>query len=226
VPPSNQLTLYLATNKSLSEARPGPGTAPDSYENDPANPTPYLANPRTMQRPTEYMIDDQRWAERRADVVTYTGSTLAAPVTVSGPIDVDLWASTTGTDADFVVKVIDVWPSDSAETSPRGVRMAGYEMLVRGDIMRGKFRASYVHPEPFVPGAPTRIHFRLNDLLYTFKAGHRIMVQIQSDWFPLVDRNPNQFEDINHAKDEDFHPATISILHDAQHASSISIPLG
>jgi predicted acyl esterase len=143
-------------------------------------------------------------------------------MTVAGPIDVDFFVSTTGTDADFVVKVIDIWPANATEKDRKGNSMAGYEQELRADIFRGKFRNSYSNPKPFVPGKPTKLHFKLNDVLHTFLPGHRIEVQVQSDWFPLVDRNPNQFEDIYKAKDSDFQKATITLYRSKKMPSHIS----
>src|SRR5262249_390964 len=118
--------------------------------------------------------------------------------------------STTGTDSDWIVKLIDVYPEDFPDPSSNaaGIRMGGYQQLVRGDVMRGKFRNSFEKPEAFSPGQPTRVQFRLQDSYHTFRTGHRIMVQIQSSWFPLVDRNPQTLVDINNAKETDFHKAT------------------
>jgi uncharacterized protein len=195
----------------------------DSYENDSNHPTPYLADPKLPNRPAEYMVADQRFAEKLSDVLTYSGTPVKSAVTYAGPIDVDLWVTTTGTDADFIVKVIDVWPSDSTAKSPNGTSMAGYEQFVRGDVMRGKFRNSLSHPEPFVPGKPTAVRFKLNDIYHTLLPGHRLMVQIQSSWFPLVDRNPNKFVNINRARSEDFQKATISILRSKKHPSSLTL---
>jgi putative CocE/NonD family hydrolase len=223
-PPTNlsSSTFFLGSQGALHEAKPGVGEPSDSYVEDPANPTPYLADPATEERTREYMVDDQRWAEKRPDVATYKSAPLDSPLQVAGTIDVSLWASTSGTDSDFVVKVIDVWPSDSKVKSPNGIAMAGYEQELRADIMRGKYRNSYENPQPFVPDQPTLIHFKLNDVCHEFLRGHRIMVQIQSAWFPLVDRNPNRFEDIYKAKDSDFTPATIHVFHDAGHPSAIT----
>jgi len=214
-------TVFLAGGKALTDVAPT-DSGSESYVYDPAHPTPYIADLKSDGRPAEYMLADQRWADKRADVSTYQGNIIDRDLTVAGPIDVDLWASTTGTDADFVVKVIDVWPNDSAAKGPSGTPMAGYEQLLRGDIMRGKFRNSFSKPEPFVPGEPTRVHFKLNDVFHTFKAGHRILIQIQSAWFPLVDRNPNKFVDIYHAVPSDFQPATITLYHDPAHPSSLT----
>ncbi len=215
------LSVYLDDERKLSWTK-SKKNGIDSYMNDPFDPTPYLAKPETPRRTREYMIDDQRWAEKRDDVAWYKGQVLDHDITVAGPVDVDLWVSTSGTDGDFVVKVIDGWPDDTPDKSPGGVAMAGYEQNLRSDVMRGKFRNSFERPEPFVPNQVTRLHFQMNDLLHTFKKGHRIVVQIQSDWFPLVDRNPNRFEDIYHARPEDYQKARITIYHDPSHGSAIT----
>jgi putative CocE/NonD family hydrolase len=212
---------FIGPDGTLNTSVPPTGGS-DSYTYDPAKPTPYLAKPETSRRTREYMIDDQRWADGRPDVLTYRSSAFKADHTVAGPVDVDLFASTTGTDADFVVKVIDVWPADSTETSPNGKSMAGYEQEVRADVFRGKYRDNYSRPKPFEPGKPTRIHFKLNDLLHTFKPGHRMQIQVQSAWFPLVDRNPNQFLDIYKARDSDFKPATITLYHSDKYPTHLS----
>jgi putative CocE/NonD family hydrolase len=212
--------LYLSEGKALSAAAPST-EGKDSYVSDPNQPTPYTADRTSKSRPAPYMVEDQRFAEKRSDVLTYRGPELTKELAVAGPIEADLWVSTTGTDADFIVKVIDVWPADSKVRSPHGKSMAGYQQLLRAEVMRGKYRNSLEKPEPFVPGQPTRVRFRLNDVLHTFKPGHRIMVQVQSSWFPLVDRNPNQFLDIYRAKDSDFQKATITIHRDAEHPSSV-----
>jgi putative CocE/NonD family hydrolase len=216
------LQVFFADSKRLLPTKPTIDVSNDTYENDPQSPTPYMADLKSKDRPTEYMIEDQRWAEARPDVLTYKGDVLTEPVTVAGPVDVDLWVSTTGTDADFVVKVIDLWPTDSPDKTVGGGSLAGYEELIRADVMRGKFRNSFEMPEPFVPGTPTRVHFKLNDVLHTFRPKHRMVVQVQSSWFPLVDRNPNRFEDIYTAKDADFQKAMITLYHEAEHPSSIT----
>ncbi len=215
-------TIYLTADRALAGERPK-NTTSLSYVNDPASPTPYLADYKTSRRRTRtYMIDDQRWAESRPDVLTYTGPVLDHDYTVAGPVDADFWVTTTGTDADLVVKIIDVWPADTMAKASNGDSMVGYEQEVRADVMRCRFRDSMEHPKPMIPGKPTRVHFKLNDLLHSFQKGHRIMVQIQSDWFPLVDRNPNSFVDIYKAKPEDFQKATITILSDRRNASSLT----
>lgn len=213
--------FYVDSNGRLNTGKPVKD-GKETYTYDPGAPTPYVADyQKSKGRPIEYMIGDQRFAEKRADVVTYETAPLDQDLTVAGPIDADIWIATTGTDADVVVKVIDVWPGDSKEMSRNHVSMAGYEQLLKGDIFRAKFRNSFESPEPIKPGEPTEVHFKLNDCLHTFLKGHRLMVQIQSAWFPLVDRNSNTFEDLYKAKDSDFHPATISILHDSKHPTSV-----
>jgi putative CocE/NonD family hydrolase len=163
------------------------------------------------------MVDDQRFAEARKDVLTYRSGVLRAPVTIAGPITADLYVSTSGTDADFVVKVIDVYPANAAG------KMAGYENLLRAEVMRAKFRDSYENPQPLTPGAVTHVAFEMTDLLHTFRPGHRIMVQVQSSWFPLVDRNPQTFVDIYRAVPEDFQKATIRIYHSPSYPSRVRI---
>ena len=131
----------------------------------------------------------------------------------------------TRTDADFIVKVIDVFPNDFSYSKKDDYPMGGYEMLVRGEVMRGKFRNSFEKPEAFVPNKVTRVKFDLPDIAHTFKKGHKVMVQIQSSWFPLVDRNPQKFLNIYTAKDSDYQKASIRIYHDAKYASGITLPV-
>jgi putative CocE/NonD family hydrolase len=166
----------------------------------------------------EYMVGDNRHAARRPDVLTYQTDVLENDLTLVGPIEVRLRVATTGTDADFIVKLIDVHPDDAPdpEPNPAGVRMGGYQQLVRGDVMRGRFRRSFEKPEPFVPNQPTEVSWTLPDVCHTFRTGHRLMVQVQSTWFPLVDRNPQTFvPNIFEAKPEDFRKATHRVFHDS-----------
>jgi putative CocE/NonD family hydrolase len=183
--------------------------AHDEYLSDPAKPVPFLEK-IAIGMSAEYMVADQRFAARRPDVLVYETEILENDVTIAGPIQADLYVSTTGTDSDWIVKLIDVYPEDHPDPSPNpaGVRMGGYQQLVRGDVMRGKFRTSFEKSEPFTPGQSTRVRFTLQDCYHTFRPGHRLMVQIQSSWFPLVDRNPQSFVDINNAKESDFRKAT------------------
>ncbi|MBA4141136.1 MAG: X-Pro dipeptidyl-peptidase, partial [Segetibacter sp.] len=146
-------------------------------------------------------------------------------LTLAGPIIADLMVSVTGTDADFVVKVIDVFPDKFNYSDTDKYMMGGYQMLVRGEVMRGKFRNSFEKPEPFVPGKITEVKYTLPDVAHTFKKGHKLMIQIQSSWFPVVDRNPQKFMDIYHAKDEDFQKATIRVFHNSGAVSKIILPV-
>jgi putative CocE/NonD family hydrolase len=203
--------LYVGAEGSLSFDPPtNEGNAYDEYVSDPAKPVPYTEAIATGMT-DEYMTDDQRFAARRPDVLVYQTKVLEDGITLAGPIVADLWVSTSGTDSDWVIKLIDVFPPetpDYEDTRP-GVHMGGYQMMVRSEVMRGRFRNSYEHPEPFIPNEPTRVTFELLDVLHTFKPGHRIMVQIQSTWFPLVDRNPQTFvKNIFLADEEDFIKAT------------------
>lgn len=177
----------------------------DEYVSDPEKPVPYTSEIDTgMIR--EYMVEDQRFASRRPDVLTYESDVLDRDITVSGPVLSHLSVSTSGTDADFVVKLIDVYPDSMPDQD--GARMGGYQQLVRGEAFRGKYRNSFSDPEPFVPGRIATVAFTMPDVFHTFKKGRRIMVQVQSSWFPLVDRNPQQFVDIYSAKASDFRRAT------------------
>lgn len=203
---------FLNSNRSLATSQPG-GAGGDSFISDPADPTPYLADYKTSKgRPLDFPLSDQRFAEKRSDVLTYTAAPFTDTFTVAGPIDVDFWITSTGTDADLVVKVIDVLTEGD---------LAGDEEMVRSDVFRCKFRDSFEKPTPIKPGEPTHVHFKLNDVLHAFQKGHRLMVQVQGSWFPLVDRNPNVFEDIYKASDSDFKKAIITVLHDPKHPSSI-----
>ena len=197
------------------------------YISDPAHPVPYTEDVH-MGRTAEYMIDDQRFASRRTDVLTYSTGVLQEDITLAGPLVANLFVSLSTTDADFVVKLIDVFPDTFRYAGPspsgevgRGYPMGGYQMLVRGEIMRGKFRNSFEKPEPFVPGKITEVKYTLPDVAHTFKKGHKLMIQVQSSWFPLADRNPQKFVDIYKADDSDFQKATIRIYDN----SSILLPV-
>jgi putative CocE/NonD family hydrolase len=203
--------VYPGTGGGLSFSPPG-GTprAFDEWISDPSKPVPFTQDIATgMTR--EYMTDDQRFAASRTDVMVYQSDVLAEDLTLVGPLLAELWVSTSGTDSDWIVKLIDVFPPDTPDREglPRVMRMGGYQMMVRSEVIRGRFRNSKELPEPFVPGEPTQVTLPLQDVLHTFQAGHRIMIQIQSSWFPLVDRNPQTFvENIFEARAEDFVPAT------------------
>jgi uncharacterized protein len=197
----------------------------DEYTSDPAHPVEYI-DQIEIRMTGDYMIQDQRVAARRPDVLVYEGPPLKEELTISGPIDARIFVSTTGTDSDWIVKLIDVYPDDyhGADTDPaNAAKLGGYQQLVRGDVMRGKFRNSLDKPEPFVPGEPTPVSFRLPDVEHTFRAGHKIMVQIQSTWFPLIDRNPQKFVDIYSAKESDFQKATQRVYRSSKTPSHLEV---
>jgi len=225
-PPKNavQKSLYFHQNGRLSFTAPKETASFDEYVSDPNKPVPY-ADGVHLSRTREYMIDDQRFASRRPDVMVYQTDTLTEDLTLSGPLVANLMVSTTGTDADYVVKLIDVYPDDypNNNPNPNNIEMGGYQMLVRGEVMRGKFRNSFERPEPFNPNEITKVKYTLPDIAHTFKKGHRIMIQVQNSWFPLVDRNPQKFVDIYHADDKDFQKAIHRIYHDSKNASSLQV---
>jgi len=217
--------LYLHAKGVLSFDPPAPGeSAFDEYISDPDKPVPFISEQASgMTR--EYMVEDQRFASTRTDVLTWQTEPLETDLTVAGPVSPELRVSTTGTDSDFVVKLIDVYPPDAPnpDPNPTGVVMAGYEQLIRGEVMRGKFRASYGKPEPFQPGEVTKVGFVMPDVNHTFRRGHRIMIQVQSTWFPLVDRNPQRFEDVYTAKPADFQKATERVYHTPDSPSAVAV---
>jgi putative CocE/NonD family hydrolase len=171
------------------------------------------------------MTADQRHAARRPDVLVYQTSVLTEDLSLAGPVEVDLWVSTTGTDADWVVKLVDQFPADypDPDPNPSGVRMGNYQMLIRGEPFRGKFRESFSKPVPFEPGKVTRVRFTMPDVCHTFRSGHRMMVQIQSSWFPLVDRNPQKFCDIYSADESDFTKQTHAVHRGPDTPSGIKV---
>ncbi|MCO6497290.1 MAG: CocE/NonD family hydrolase [Chitinophagaceae bacterium] len=231
-PPKNveEVNLYLEENGKLSlGVAPKSTSGYDQYVSDPKHPVPYAEGVH-FRRTREYMSDDQRFASRRPDVLTYETDILKEDITLAGPVFADLMTSISTTDADFVVKLIDVFPDDFRYPENwlgdgKNYPMGGYQMLVRAEIMRGKFRNSFEHPEPFVPGQVAEVKWELPDVAHTFKKGHRIMIQVQSSWFPLADMNPQKFVDIYKADDSDFQEATIRIHRNATNASKIILPV-
>jgi putative CocE/NonD family hydrolase len=211
------LTKQAPKNKSFKE-----------YSSDPSKPVPYTEDVHSG-RTREYMDDDQRFAARRPDVLVYETPVLENDLTVAGVFTANLDVQISSTDADFVVKLIDVFPENfqydssfySNNEKPNSYPMGGYQMLVRGEIMRGKYRRSFEKPSPFTPGKTETVRFDLPDLAHCFKAGHKLMIQIQSSWFPLMDRNPQQFLNIYKANDSDFKKATIKILN----SSYVELPV-
>ena len=223
-PPSNitMKPVYLQASQQLSFTTGNPSkNGFDSYISDPAKPVPYTGEIRPY-RTREYMDDDQRFAATRPDVLVYKTEVLDKDITLAGPLVADLMVSLSSTDADFVVKLIDVFPDNFKYSDHDNYLMNGYQMLVRGEVFRGKFRNSFEAPEAFIPNKPTEVKYTLPDVAHTFKKGHRIMIQVQSSWFPLVDRNPQVFTDIYHATDADFTKATIKIYHNQ---SKIFLPI-
>ncbi len=225
-PPKNTVpkTLYFDAGGRLSLDPPESVGADsfDEYTSDPAKPVPFIPN-IAIGMTDEHMLDDQRFASSRTDVLVYATEPLAEDVTIAGPISPRLFVSTTGTDADWVVKLIDVYSGDFPNPDPNhaGVQMGGYQQLVRGEVMRGKFRNSFESPEPFEPGRVTKIEYTMPDAYHTFRRGHRIMVHVQSSWFPLVDRNPQRFMDIYHARPEDFQRATQRVYRSPAESSQL-----
>lgn len=209
--------IYLHDKGKLSFEAPIEKKSSTSYLSDPSDPVPYTATQSTY-RDAGYMIEDQRFASQRADVISFRTDPLKANLTIGGPIEAELWVNVTGTDADFVVKLIDVYPSDDQQ-------LPDYEMPVRFDIMRGKYRHGFTHPIPLSPQKTELVKFTLCDAAHTFKQGHRIMIQIQSSWFPLADRNPQQFTNIWSCDDNDYVLSTISIYHQRKRASCLLLPI-
>lgn len=226
-PPANveQKQLYLHRRGGLS-FRPSPSGSDvfDEYVSDPAKPVPFI-NGTAIGMTREYMVEDQRFASRRTDVLTYQTDPLLQTVTFAGPVKVTLYISSTGSDADYIVKLIDVYPNDAPdnEPNPANVRMGGYQMLVRGEPMRARFRNSFEKPEPLTPNRVTKIEFTMPDVNHAFLRGHRIMIQVQSSWFPLVDRNPQKFVNIYQATTEDFQKATQRVYRAGAQASHLTI---
>lgn len=233
-PPRNAqpLNLYLgAGGKVVTQAPTESGqSAFDEYVSDPDRPVPYLGY-IAMGMTRDYMTEDQRFAAQRPDVLVYETAPLTADMTIAGPIKVTLNVSTTGTDSDFVVKLIDVYP-DNVQTprpqpgqpsAPNAVRMGGYQQLVRGEPFRAKFRDGFEKPKPMNPGSPAKISFEMPDVYHTFRPGHKIMIQIQSSWFPLIDRNPQKFVEIPWAKPEDYRKATQRVYRSKDLPSFITV---
>ena len=210
--------LFLREDGKLEFQPPNSSDGFDEYVSDPARPVPFT-DKITPHMAIEYMVDDQRFAARRPDVLVYQTAAFADDFVVAGPLDVDLWVSTTGTDADFIVKLIDVFPDD-----PDAAKQPGYQMMLRSEVFRGRFYKSFEHPEPLVAGQPTLMKFELLDVLHRFQKGHRLMIQIQSTWFPLVDRNPQKFvPNIYFAKPEDFQKATHRVFRSTEHPTRLRL---
>ena len=226
-PPSGERkSLYLAEGFSLDLNPPGnEKPAWDEYINDPSKPVPFTEEIAPGMT-NAYMTDDQRFADRRPDVLAFSTPVLDEDVTLAGPVLADLWVSTSGSSADWVFKLIDVFPDDQKAPTEINTdrKMGGYQMMVRSEVIRGRFRNSYEHPEPFEPNVPARVRLPLQDVLHTFKAGHRVMVQVQSTWFPLVDRNPGKYMDnIFEASEEDFIKTTQRVYRSSSMPSHLEV---
>lgn len=221
-PPKGTSTrsLYLRAGGTLSFSAPPASVSPAyrEYRSDPADPVPFMAQRSTDMNP-DYMARDQRFSATRPDVLVYVSDPLTEDITVAGSMRSSLFVSTSGTDSDWVVKLIDVHPGAAAGG------LMGLQEMVRGDVMRGKFRNSYSRPEPFTPNKVELVAFNSDDVLHTFRKGHRIMVHVQSSWFPLVDRNPQTFVDIYNAVESDFRAATQRVYHTRGQASRIELPV-
>jgi putative CocE/NonD family hydrolase len=230
------LTLSLQPGGRIAAGAPAPAGARtfDEYVSDPNRPVPYVGYVASGMT-SDYMTEDQRFAATRPDVLVYSTGPLEEDLAVAGPISVALTVSSTGTDSDFVVKLIDGYPGDYPQPEPLAVapgqpparppsnyvRMGGYQQLVRGEPFRAKFRRGFETPVPLMPGEPTEITFDLPDVYHVFRPGHRLIVQVQSSWFPLVDRNPQQFMEIPKARAVDFKKATERVYH----GSTMTLPV-
>ncbi|WP_169979436.1 CocE/NonD family hydrolase [Tautonia rosea] len=222
--------LYFGNDRTLTANPPEDEDRQPFSEfiSDPNTPVPDSGEIRIVMTPRAYMTDDQRFATRRPDVLSFRSEVLESDVTLAGPMIARLFVSTTGTDADWVVKLIDEYPSDHPmeEHAPEGVEFGDYEQLVRGEILRGRFRNSFETPEPFVAGEVTPVELTLQDVFHTFKKGHRILVHVQSSWFPLFDRNPQTFvPNIFEADEADFTRQTHRVYHSPEFPSHLEISL-
>jgi len=239
-PAAKPTSLYLDAKGHLTWDQPK-AAGFDEYISDPDKPVPYIGYVSMAVRP-DYMTEDQRFAATRTDVLVYKTEVLDRDITIFGPIAVDLKVSTTGTDSDFVVKLIDVYPADMPDYNAppaapaaagrpvvepaNAVKIGGYQQLVRGEPFRGKYRKGFETPVPFEPGKPDHITYNLPDVAHTFRAGHRIMIQVQSSWFPLNDRNPQKFMEIPKALSTDFQKATQHVYHGGADGSRIQVRIG
>jgi putative CocE/NonD family hydrolase len=234
-PPSAVLpkTLYFRAGGKLSFDPPTEEAGVDEYVSDPNRPVPFVGYITDTVSP-RYMVDDQRFASYRPDVLVYQTEPLEEDVTIAGPISPRLKISSSATDSDFDVKLIDVYPDDYPDPDPGlhgnnhmigapPVHMGGYQELLRGEPFRAKFRSSWEKPEPLEPGKQTEIDFTMSDIFHTFRRGHRIMVQVESSWFPLTDRNPQTFTDIPSARPEQFQKATEQVFRQKDAASGVQV---
>ena len=220
-PPSNAnaTNIYFHEDGRLSFDPPN-AEGSDVYVSDPEKPVPFSSEIRTTQGHL-WMIEDQRFAATRPDVLVYQTDPLTEDVTIAGPILANLYAATTGTDSDWIVKLVDVYPGDAPDNDYCSIPMGDFQMLLAGEIFRGKFRNSFEDPEPITPNEVVEYEIDLRDRFHTFLAGHRIMVQVQSTWFPVYDRNPHKFLDIYRAQTSDFEPATQTVYRSREFPSHL-----
>lgn len=225
-PPAGVTTakLYLHEGGRLSFDAPTDAEGSDSYVSDPAKPVPFSAQITTLLGHL-WKVEDQRFVATRPDVLVYESEPLTEDLTIAGTILADMFVSTTGTDSDWIVKLIDVYPGDAPASEHCDIPMGGYQMHLAGEIMRGRYRNSFEKPEAMVPGEVTPVHIDLRERFHTFKAGHRIMVQVQSSWFPAYDRNPQSFVDIYHAEPGDYVKATQTVQRSARFPSHLTLPV-
>lgn len=227
----NPRPLYFADGGKLSWEKPGREsrvTDHDSYVSDPAHPVPYRARPIQWTYDSRgsgwstWLTEDQRFVKDRPDVLTYQTDVLTEDITIAGDVLASVFASTTGTDADWIVKLIDVYPEDV----PNDPKMGGYAFMVSNEVFRARFRDGFEKPKPLTSGQVTPLKYSLRTQSYRFKKGHRIMVQVQSTWFPLIDRNPQAFvPNIFAAKESDFRPASIRVYRSPSAASNVTLPV-
>ncbi len=225
-----QTDWYLSKNGHIDPTAPSESEASDSFVSDPSKPVPYTMEITTAWA-KDYVTEDQRFASWRPDVLVYQSDVLKDAITIAGPIQASLWVTTTESDADWVVKVIDVAPSPAPEsnrnrTASKDPVSNGRHELVRAAVIRGRFRESFASPKPFEPGKPTLVELELSDVLHTFQPGHRFMIHVQSSWFPFIDRNPQRYvPNIFEAKEDDFVRATHGVLRSKQHPSRVRQPI-
>jgi putative CocE/NonD family hydrolase len=208
-------TFYLGESETLTDT---PSDSNEEFVSDPKKPVSYNNEIKMVFTPREYMTGDQRFAARRPDVLVFETEVLEEDIKMAGPIEAQLQVATTGTSADWVVKVIDVYPPDAEdyEETPAHLKMGNYHMMVRSEVMRGRFRNGFENPEPFEPNKKTAVNITLQDINHTFKKGHKLQIQVQSTWFPLIDLNPQTYvPNIFEAEEEDFQKQTHTVYGDS-----------
>ncbi len=222
-------TLYLGADEALGfEQDVQNGSDFSDFVSDHNKPVPFTEDEKIVFTPRKYMADDQRFNSNRPDVLVFETPVLTENITLTGEMLATLFVATDKTDADWVVKLIDVYPADTPDdpNNPKEVKLGGYQQLVRSEMFRGRFRESYSQPKPFVPNQVTKVEFPLQGVLHTFKAGHKIMVHVQSSWFPLIDRNPQNYVDnIFEADEKDFVRAWHKVYHNPEHSSKIEVKI-